>query len=78
LRYVYASKLRADVVPLELLGSRLCKSWLIELEDEELAEFEPKFSLSCCRTVAPEELGAMEASSDMALLTAELSPAARA
>ena len=76
--YVYASRLREDVVLLALLGSRLCRSWLIELEDEEMPEFEPKFSLSCCRTVAPEELGAMEASSDKALLTAEFSPAPRA
>lgn len=60
---------------MELLGLRLCSRSLIELEEDVAPVLEPKFALSCCNTLAPAELGEMEASADRALLATVLSPA---
>ena len=56
---------------MELLPFRLCRSWSTELEEDVLAEFDPWFSLSCWRILAPSELDEMEASSDSPALTTE-------
>ena len=68
----YAITLRIEAESFELLEPTLSSSWPIELEDEELPE--DRLALSCCKTLAPCELGEIAASCDMVELIAELSP----
>ena len=70
----YASRLKPDVLLVELLELKLCSS---ELTDE-LLELEPRLSLCCCKAAAPLAFGETEASSDITELAAELSPDDRA
>ena len=60
------------MVPLEY---RPCKSWLRELEEDEVGELEPAFALMDFRKLAPLELDEMEASSERPVLMADESPA---
>jgi hypothetical protein len=68
----YAIALRIEAELFELLVPTLSNSWLIELAGEELPE--ERLALSCCKRLAPCELGESATSCDMVELTAELSP----
>ena len=61
-----------------MLVSRLCSSWVTELEEDEIEEVEPKLSLACCRALAPTEFGEIAANWVNVLLAPELSPASNA
>ena len=58
----------------ELNASPLCINSPIEVDEDALLELVSNFPLSWLRRLAPSELVEIEANSDMALLTTELSP----
>ena len=67
-----ACRLRLDVEIVESLDSRLCSNASVVLEEDELLELEPRFSLAWARTLAPLESGEIDAKTERALPASEL------